>query len=131
MGDVSIVFDHVHLISEAPESAATWYVEKLGGKVVGNNEVQGAPQFYVAFEGATLIVRGQRTGEQVAGKKGSQWGTDHFGFHVPGDFDAFCNDLKQRGVTFTMDPVDFSPTVRIAFIEAPDGVRVELLQRKA
>ncbi len=131
MGNVSIVFDHIHLISEAPESAAAWYVEKLGGKLVGNNEVQGAPQFYVAFEGATLIIRGQRTGEQAVGKKGSQWGTDHFGFHVQGDFDAFCNDLKQRGVTFTMDPVDFSPTVRIAFFEAPDGVHVELLQRKA
>jgi hypothetical protein len=26
--------------------------------------------------------------------------------------------------------VDFSPSVRIAFIEAPDGVSIELLQRK-
>jgi len=26
-------FDHVHIISEEPESAVTWYVEKLGGKI--------------------------------------------------------------------------------------------------
>jgi hypothetical protein len=29
MPDASIVFDHVHLISEDPRSAASWYQDKL------------------------------------------------------------------------------------------------------
>jgi hypothetical protein len=33
---------------------------------------------------------------------------------------------KKNGVKFTIDPVDFSPTVRIAFIEAPDGVSIDM-----
>jgi len=126
----TIVFDHVHLISEDPRSAAEWYADKLGGRIIGSAEIRGAPQVIVAFEGATIIVRGQRTGEEAAGKPGLQWGTDHFGFSVKGDFDGFCDDLKKNGVTFTLDPVDFTPTVRIAFIEAPDNVSIELLQRK-
>jgi catechol 2,3-dioxygenase-like lactoylglutathione lyase family enzyme len=130
MTDASIVFDHVHLISEDPQSTASWYADKLGGKIVSSNEVRGAPQVLVAFEGATIIVRGQRPGEQSGRKQGLQWGTDHFAFHVHGDFDGFCAELKKNGVTFTIDPVDFSPSVRIAFIEAPDGVSIELLQRK-
>jgi len=130
MSEAKIVFDHVHLISKDPKSTATWYEGKLGGKIVGSAEVRGAPQVVVAFKGATAIIRGQRTGEQVEGKNGIQWGTDHFGFSVDGDFDGFCANLKKNGVKFTMDPVDFSPTVRIAFIEAPDGVSIELLQRK-
>ena len=126
----TIVFDHVHLISEDPRSAAEWYADKLGGRIIGSAEIRGAPQVIVAFEGATIIVRGQRTGEEAAGKPGLEWGTDHFGFSVKGDFDGFCDDLKKNGVTFTLDPVDFTPTVRIAFIEAPDNVSIELLQRK-
>ena len=34
MDNTSIIFDHVHIISEDPESAATWYIEKLGGKII-------------------------------------------------------------------------------------------------
>lgn len=126
----TIVFDHVHLISEDPRSAAEWYADKLGGRIMGSAEFRGAPQVIVSFEGATIIVRGQRTGEEAAEKPGLEWGTDHFGFSVKGDFDGFCDDLKKNGVTFTLDPVDFTPTVRIAFIDAPDNVSIELLQRK-
>ena len=130
MSDVSIVFDHVHLISKDPLSTASWYESKLGGKITGTSEVRGVPQAFVAFDGATILIRGQRSGEEPGEKQGSEWGTDHFGFQIGGDFDGFCDDLKVKGVTFTMDPVDFTPKVRIAFIEAPDGVSIEILQRK-
>lgn len=130
MNDARIVFDHVHLVSADPLATASWYVDKLDGEITSSNDVGGAPQIHVAFEDATLIVRGQRTGEQAADKQGLTWGTDHFGFHVHGDFDGFCDVLKSKGVTFTRDPEAFSPTVRLAFIEAPDGVSIELLQRK-
>lgn len=130
MGNTGIIFDHVHLVSKDPESAGSWYEEKLGGKVVGSGEAGGSLTVRVAFEGTTIIIRGQRANEQLTMKSGLQWGTDHFGFSVNGDFDAYCNDLKSNRVKFTMDPVDFTPNVRIAFIEAPDNVSIELLQRK-
>ena len=130
MNDTNIVFDHVHLISKDPHRTASWYVEKLGGKVVSSKEVLGAPQIYVALMGAVIIVRGQRPGEQPITKQGLHWGTDHFGFRVNGDFDMYCNNLKANGVKFIVEPRDFSPTIRIAFIEAPDGVSIELLLKK-
>jgi hypothetical protein len=34
MPDANILFDHVHLISEGPQAAAAWYVDKLGGEIV-------------------------------------------------------------------------------------------------
>jgi catechol 2,3-dioxygenase-like lactoylglutathione lyase family enzyme len=130
MSNATVIFDHVHLISKDPKSAASWYEEKLGGRVVNTSEVRGAPSIVVAFKGATVIIRGQRTGEEVKDKTGVEYGTDHFGFRIEGDFDGFCGDLKKNGVKFIVDPMDFTPTVRIAFIEAPDGVSIELLQRK-
>lgn len=125
-----IVFDHVHLLSRNAAEAADWYVDNLGGKIVARVEVGGAPQIVVAFQGASIIIRGQREGETAEAKEGLIWGTDHFGFSVKDDIDAFCDDLKQKGVKFNLDPVDFGPALRIAFIEAPDGVSIELLKRK-
>lgn len=126
----TLFFDHVHVVSRAPREAADWYAEKLGGIITARTEVRGAPQIVVAFEGATVIIRGQRTGETAVARAGLQWGTDHFGFSVRGDFDGYCARLKENGVVFTVDPMDFGPSLRLAFIEAPDGVSIELLQRK-
>jgi catechol 2,3-dioxygenase-like lactoylglutathione lyase family enzyme len=126
----SLAFDHVHLVSKDPHAAAKWYVDKLGGELVKSVESHGAPQIYVSFAGAMVIVRGQRTAELAAGKPGLQWGVDHFGMRVKGDFDGYCAGLRTKGVAFSMEPTDINPTTRIAFIRAPDGVSVELLDRK-
>ena len=130
MPDASLSFDHVHLVSEDPHAAARWYVDNLGGKVVRSMEIRGAPQVYVSFGGAMVIVRGQRPAELAAARPGLQWGVDHFGMQVKGDFDAFCAGLRDSGVTFSLEPTDINPTTRIAFVNAPDGVSVELLNRK-
>ena len=130
MTDISLAFDHVHLVAKNPQATADWYVDKLGGKVARSLEVKGAPQIYVSFNGFIVIVRGQRPAEAARDKPGLEWGVDHFGVRVKGDFDAFCEGLRKKGVTFSLDPTDFNPTTRIAFINAPDGVSVELLNRK-
>ena len=129
MTDNALFFDHIHLISSDPIAAAHWYVDKLGGIIKSTVEVRGAPQVVLGFEGATLILRGQRTGEAPIPRRGLQWGIDHFGFNVRGDLDAFCTELKGKGVIFTVDPMDFGPNLRIAFLQAPDEVIIELLHR--
>jgi len=131
MPNPNITFDHVHLISKDPQSTAAWYVDKLGGEIVKDVAVKGAPQIYVEIGGgAMLIVRGERPGESVDSKTGLEWGADHFGVRVRGDFDAFCAGLKAKGVQFSVEPTQFNPTTQLAFINAPDGVSVELLNRQ-
>ncbi len=130
MPDTSITFDHVHLVAANPQATADWYVDKLDGKIVRSLDVKGAPQVYVSFNGFIVIVRGQRPAESVENKPGLQWGVDHFGVRIHGDFDGFCANLRNKGVAFSLEPTDFNPTTRIAFINAPDGVSVELLNRK-
>lgn len=129
MPDATLAFDHVHLVSQDPQATANWYVDKLGGKILRSGDVKGAPQVYVAIGNAKVIVRGQRPAETAAAKPGLQWGVDHFGLQVKGDFDGFCSELKNKGVGFSLEPTDFNATTRIAFIKAPDGVSVELLRR--
>ena len=130
MPSANLSFDHVHLVSRDPHAAAAWYVDKLGGKVIRSVETRGAPQIYVSLGGVMVIVRGQRTSEMAVDKPGLQWGTDHFGMSVKGDFDGFCAELRRESVAFNMEPTNINPTTRIAFIKAPDGVNIELLVRK-
>ena len=130
MPDASLAFDHVHLVSKDPHTAAQWYVDKLGGKILRSAEVHGAPQIYVSVAGAMVIVRGQRPAERAGDKSNLHWGVDHFGLQVKGDFDRFCAGLRSKGCTFDKEPTDFNPTTRIAFVRAPDGVSIELLNRK-
>ncbi len=130
MSGNTIFFEHVHLISKDPRAAAEWYADKLSGRITKQLDLLGAPQICVAFDGAMLFIRGQRPGEKAAEKTSFQWGIDHFAFGVKGDFDGYCEQLKQKGVEFALDPLDFTPQVRIAYIKAPDGVLIELTQRK-
>ena len=130
MPDANITFDHVHLVAKNPQSTANWYVDNLGGQITRSLDVKGAPQVYVSIGGFIVIVRGQRPAESADNKPGLQWGVDHFGVRVRGDFDGYCDGLRKKGVTFSLEPTDFNPTTRIAFINAPDGVSIELLNRK-
>ena len=61
----------------------------------------------------------------------NRWGTDYFAFLVFGELDAFCDKLKEKGVVFFVEPYDFVPGVRIAYIETPDNVSIELVQARA
>jgi catechol 2,3-dioxygenase-like lactoylglutathione lyase family enzyme len=55
-------------------------------------------------------------------------GLDHFGLRVD-NIDAAYTALTQRGTVFTVAPRTIRPGVRIAFVQAPDNVRIELLER--
>jgi catechol 2,3-dioxygenase-like lactoylglutathione lyase family enzyme len=113
----------------------------LGGTITRRAEVRGAPQIAVQFEGATILVRGQRPGEQPGAKNPlqsfdnfvshDQWGTDHFGFKVVGDLAEFCNTIREKGGEFSVEPYEFVPGTHIAYLAGPDGVSIELVESKA
>ena len=48
-------------------------------------------------------------------------------FTLFADLTAAETELKSNGVEFSMDPREFR-TIRIAFAEGPDGVRIELVE---
>ena len=57
-------------------------------------------------------------------------GLDHFGLTVSG-IDAVAAELKTKGVEFSKEPTTVRPGVRVCFIRGPQGISIELLERKA
>ena len=104
---MSLSFDHIHLISESPEEAAAWYERILGGKIVADYELRGAPQINVQLGGMQVIIRGRRPGESPVSTRPmrdfadysshDEWGTDHFGYTYHGDLKAFCEEIRSKG----------------------------------
>ncbi len=122
-------FDHLHLRSADPESAAQFYVEALGATRLGSSLVQDALRVVVDLDGLKLFI------EQVPPTTPSApqppfLGLEHLAVAVD-DLDQVATTLRQRGVTFTKEPVSIRPGLRIAFIQGPDGVLIEILQRVA
>ncbi|MFC0385183.1 VOC family protein [Muricoccus vinaceus] len=123
-----LTFDHVHLISADPRRSAAWYAEILGGRILSEIEMLGALQVYVAVAGGLVILRGVRPGD-APGQASSRGTVDHFALRVGTHFEAFCRSLAAKGVRFSMPPQSINPTTSAAFIEAPDGLRIELIHR--
>lgn len=137
--NAAIAFDHIHLISRDPKATADWYREMFGGEIGTVQEsLRGAPQIDVRVNGATIVIRGQRPGEQPAQTRPmhdfdgysshEEWGVDHFGFTYRGDLRAFCDVLKRKGVRMAVEPWEFKPGLMICYVAAPDGVSIEIIQ---
>lgn len=109
---------HLHLSSPNPEQTLAWYASAFGGE---NKTFAGAlPGLHY---GDIWLFVAAATGE-LAATQGRSF--DHLGWKFD-DLDAAAQTLRSQGIEFTMEPRDFR-NIRIAFVEGPDGVRIELVQ---
>ena len=113
---------HLHLRGADPAAMLAWYSAQFGGRVAKlKDRIDG-----IDLSGVWLLVQ---RGDAVPSPGHS---IDHIGFR-PLDVDAAVAELKTRNVKITTEPRPLSfpngVTVRLAFAEAPDGVRIELVQR--
>lgn len=112
------------------ERSLKFYTEVLGMRVLRRNDYPDG-KFTLAFVGY-----GDESATAVL-ELTYNWGVDHyelgtaFGHIAIGVVDIYktCDDIKQRGGKIVREPgpMKHGSTV-IAFVEDPDGYRVELIQ---
>ncbi|MBT8359379.1 MAG: VOC family protein [Deltaproteobacteria bacterium] len=121
--------DHLHLICPNIEETKNWYCEVFGGKVTFEGDFKGKQVYYVDVNGFSIIMIEQFPDQDpIPATIQTKEGLDHFGFAVE-DMDAAVADLRAKGVKFVVEPMQVRPGLRIAYIEAPDKVRIELSER--
>jgi catechol 2,3-dioxygenase-like lactoylglutathione lyase family enzyme len=127
---LSFRIDHIHLISPNIERTKQWYCDVLGGKETFCGEFKGNKVYFIDLNGFNIIMIEQLPdGTPLPATIETREGLDHFGLAVD-DLDAAVSALKKKGVRFVVDPLQVRPGVRIAYIEAPDKVRIELTERR-
>ncbi len=121
-------WEHIHLGSLDPETTAEWCRDKLGAEVVRSPQADGSTRIDLNLAGQKVFIAKAMPGKVAEAPASPYLGLDHFGLTVD-DINAAVAELKRKGVTFTMDVTTFRPGVQIAFLNAPENVSIELIQR--
>lgn len=125
-------FEHLHLKAPDPKKTADWYVDAFDFEIVSDRTRDTGDRFIECktTDGVIVRISGQRTGEAMGeGSADVHFGIEHFGLTVD-DLDDVVKRLEGIGAKLREGPTDGSSGSRIAFIEAPDNVRIELLERE-
>jgi catechol 2,3-dioxygenase-like lactoylglutathione lyase family enzyme len=108
---------------------AEYFRRVFDAKVIESVQSDGRPRVDLDIDGLIVFIAPVPEGADIeASPRDPYLGLDHFGFRVD-DLDATVAELKRRGAEIAEEPRTIRPGVRIAFVRAPENVRIELLQR--
>ena len=123
--------NHTHLKSPDPRKTAEWYVQAFGFTILGDETRVFGDRFIRCPSedgGMDVNISGARTGETLGpGDASAHHGLEHFGFdseHLETDIAR----LETLGARLLEGPIQSPTGSRIAFLKAPDDVRVELIE---
>lgn len=120
-------FDHLHIKSADAAVAARFYIDVLGAREVSRTHIEDRLRVVVNLAGVPIFIQ-DRLPESAAPPEAPFQGLEHFGLRV-GDLDAEASRMRSLGVTFTLEPQELHPGLKIAFLKGPDGEVIELLER--
>jgi catechol 2,3-dioxygenase-like lactoylglutathione lyase family enzyme len=126
--------DHIHIYSHDPEGSVRFYAEVLGADVVGKARTSWRGNMhFVRLGGLALVLApfppGAEPGVPSAYHDGANqggFGIAHFGLHVDKLTDA-VESIRRLGGQVLSEPREHAG-LRFAYIGAPDGVIIELLE---
>ena len=126
-------FDHIHITARDPARSAAWWADMFGAEVLPETEIRGIFFAPVLLDGVKISISGPRPGEGGApGSPGPSaavphWGLEHLGIRVA-DLEAAMIRFAEQGLA-VYERAE-SAVFKVAFVEAPDGVCLELMEPK-
>jgi len=125
----TFTYDHIHIRSTDPEKTAAYYERMFEAEIIRTLQ-DGATRIDMKIGGANVFIAPVTAGSGVNPPPVTPYqGLDHFGLEVQ-DIDKVVADLKSKGAEFTMELKQARPGVRICFVRGPEGVSIEVLERK-
>jgi catechol 2,3-dioxygenase-like lactoylglutathione lyase family enzyme len=140
-------FGHIHMLSKDPIATGQWYAKEFGMNVRSSpsreprmyRQFQIGPSSSFTMDNVNIIIYPWQYAQtqwpelwkdrtEFESTKGHV--TDHIGFSVD-NLDETIARLKKDGVTVTDEPRTVLGKLKIAFIEGPDKIRIELVEGQA
>ena len=119
--------DHVHLRCNNFEAALRFFMENLDAKEEGRVVAGERITVSLRIGGSLYKVSPKKTGG-TSGPLTPHSEVYHLGFETD-DLLGELGKMKARGVRVIQEPVQNTPQRPYAFVEGPDGISIELLQR--
>jgi lactoylglutathione lyase len=117
--------DHVGIRARDVERTLAFYTEVLGLKRLETIEILGNHYYFVGNEQTRIEIEPAPAGADW--EPVERGGLQHFALIVE-NLDALFLRLKERGTKIIIPPSRFRPDRKIAFIEDPDGSRIQLIE---
>jgi catechol 2,3-dioxygenase-like lactoylglutathione lyase family enzyme len=122
-------FDHIHFKCSDPEKTVAFFKENFEAKEVNRFDSGGMSIVTLDIGGLWYNFSPKRSGEDVDPRtQPVRYGVYHIGLKTR-DLLAEAAKMKARGVKFTMEVNQLNPKTKYGFIEGPDGISIEILQR--
>ena len=130
---MAYAINHVHIRSKVPHASASWYEKHFGARKVSEREVMpGTITVSMEVGGPVrLNISSQPDGssDERTDAALNRLGLEHFGFDVE-DLKAELARLESADVRIVLPLTEVVGGTLLAYIEGPDDVLIELVQRK-
>jgi catechol 2,3-dioxygenase-like lactoylglutathione lyase family enzyme len=126
--------DHVHTYSLDPEGSARFYARVFGADPIGTAQTShGGTMHFLRLGGLALVLAPYPPSIEPGtpptyadGTYQRGFGVAHFGLHVD-DVEDAVESVRRLGGTILSEPKE-NAGLRFAYVGAPDGVIIELLE---
>ncbi len=123
-------FHHAHIKSQDPRASAQWWADMFGATVLPELEFGSMLFAPVELDGVRINITSPPPDEGTDGPPPiPHYGLEHLGL-LTNDLDADLARFTEQGLEIYERRVG-AGGFEIAFVEAPDGVCLELLQERA
>ncbi|PWB51927.1 MAG: hypothetical protein C3F06_09710 [Candidatus Methanoperedenaceae archaeon] len=128
--------DHIGIISNNLQQSVEFYTDVLGFSISAKIEMDdaGFSAIFVEKNGSKIELMGYRgeipkrsEGVEIKMGGGSIPINDHITFSVD-DITATVTQLKEKGVEFSLEPVQLEGGMKLASFKDPSGVLIELVE---
>ena len=130
---MAYAINHVHIRSADPHASAAWYEEYFGAKVLSAREVMPGTITISMDAGGPVRLnissKPEGTPDEPAVAELNRLGLEHFGFVVD-DIDADMARMDADGIRVVLPITEVPGGGRLSYIEGPDNVLIELVQRR-
>lgn len=118
------VHDHIHLRSADPRAAADFYQRMFAAELI-DAHLDG--RMDLRLGGQRLFISPNPSDMPSSGAMGA---FDHIALTVK-DIEAAVRELRGNGAIISREPKQVREGVTVAFVQGPDQMEIELLQRGA
>ena len=117
--------DHVHIFCSDTAASARYFREVFEAEEASREKIRGLQVVRLTVAGTTVTLMEAsnpapppRVGQGAAG-------LDHFCFLVR-DMEGTVEAMRRKGATFSVEPRTAPNGAKVAFVDGPDGIIIEL-----
>lgn len=123
--------NHVHIRASDPRASASWYEKHFNAKILWEREIMPNTVTVSMEVGGPVRLnissKPPGTSDEHGAAELNRLGLEHFGFDVY-DLESELGRLQQDGIRVVLPLTEVATGTRLAYIEGPDGVLIELVQ---